>query len=213
VPGVLGLRVPLGEWEGRGLMVTLDRVRFLLDQLHADGYGLRQKWTLYQELYGNQKRVEVMLAAALVTFGILQPVLWESIFMGITRFIDPAKSMGNDTASLEQLLKAIPRGHDDLCADLTARLKTLRTICEPIRQWRHNRIAHTNLAVVRMEKILDSPTIRSVHQAIGGIEDFHRQVGDRFYPDDTWSFAGEPVDAHRLMSLLERGLKPRTPDR
>jgi hypothetical protein len=53
---VLGLSVPLGEWEGRGLMVTLDRVRFLLEQLHGDAFGLRQKWTLYQELYGNPHR-------------------------------------------------------------------------------------------------------------------------------------------------------------
>jgi hypothetical protein len=175
-------------------MVTLDRVRILLDQLHGDAFGLRQKWTLYQELYGNRERVEVMQATALVTFGILQPALWESIFMGITRFIDPPKSMGKETASLEQLLKAIPQGNDDLCTDLTSRLTTLRTICEPIRQWRHNRIAHTNLAVVMMETILDSPTIRSVHQAVGGIEDFHRQVGNHFYPSDTWSFVGA-VDA------------------
>jgi HEPN superfamily AbiU2-like protein len=184
----------------------LDRVRLLLDQLHGNAFGLRQKWTLYQELYGDQKRVEVMQATAFVTFGILQPALWESIFMGITRFIDPAKSMGNETASLEQLLKAIPPGHDGLCADLTSRLATLRTNCEPIRQWRHNRIAHANLAVVMMEKILDSPTIQGVHRAIGGIEDFHRQVGNHFYPSETWSFAGE-VDADRMMFLIAEGLK------
>jgi hypothetical protein len=192
---------------------TLERVRFLLEELHGHALGLRQKWTLYQELYGNQKRVEVMRSAALVSFGILQPVLWESIFMAISRFIDPAKSMGNETASLEQLIKAIPAGNDDLSKELTSRLATLRDDCKPIRQYRHNRIAHSNLAVARMEKSLDSVTIRSVHRAVGGIEDFHRRVGNHFYPSESWSFAGEPVDADNLMFLLEEGLKQHSPRR
>jgi hypothetical protein len=195
------------------MMESTDRVRLLLEELHGHAFGLRQKWTLYQELYGNQKRVEVMRAAAYISFGILQAPLWESIFMAIARLLDPPRSSGNETASLEQLIKAIPAGNDDLCKELIRRLDTLRAECEPITQWRHNRIAHSNLKVVMMQRLLDTPTIQSVHQAVGGIEDFHRQVGNHFYPAESWSFQGEPVDADILMLLLEEGLKHHPPKR
>jgi hypothetical protein len=190
---------------------STDSVRLLLEELHGHAFELRQKWTLYQELYGNQKRVEVMRAAAYISFGILQAPLWESIFMAIFRLLDRARSSGKDTASLEQLIKAIPAGHAAFCTDLTHRLATLRAESEPITQWRHNRIAHTNLKVVMMQELLDTPTIQGVHQAVGGIEDFHRRVGDYFYPSESWSFQGEPVDADIMMLLLEEGLKHRPP--
>lgn len=108
---------------------TMDDVWFLLGELHAHAVRLRQTWTLYQDLYVNRKRVDVMRAKAPVTFSILQPVLYESIFMAITRFIDPARSSGNDTASLEQLIKAIPAGHDSKtpCFWATAHTSVRRT--------------------------------------------------------------------------------------
>ena len=101
----------------------------------------------------------------------------------------------------------------NLADDLTRQLAALRIACSSIEQWRHNRIAHANLAVVMMEKLLDSVTIQSVHHAVSEIESIHRRVGDHFYPTEPWSFGGTDVDGDTLMFLIDAGRKAYPPFR
>jgi len=76
----------------------------LIEELHAEAISLQQFWLLHQQLYGKRKHVELMRASALVSFGLIQKLLREAIFLGIQRFLDPSWMRGHKTASLEQVI-------------------------------------------------------------------------------------------------------------
>jgi HEPN superfamily AbiU2-like protein len=184
------------------LTASADRMRLLIEEIYSDDITLRQEWTLFHQLYGNKQHVEVMRSTALVTFGLLQQVLREAIFMGIAHLLDGRIVAGHHTASLAQLIGSIPAENDDLVEQLDSDRQRLLSLCDPIIEWRHKAIAHASLAVATMEIVLEGVSVQSVPEALAGIESIHRQVCDRFYPEELWAYVGQTVDGDDLMHLL-----------
>jgi hypothetical protein len=186
-------------------MATTDDLRYLLEELYGHAVGLRQRWTLFQDLYGARKQVELMQATAPASFGLLQSALWESIVLAIARFLDRRTAAGRETVCLQRLIQAVPVEHDELRRSLAHRLVDLRSASDNIIRHRHDRFAQASLAVARMDSSLEGVTFRSVDHATNEIETMLLKVADRFFPADTWAFQGER-DADTLMFFLQKGL-------
>jgi hypothetical protein len=193
-----------------------DRVLFLLEELHASAVSLRQLWLLHQQLYGQREHVDLMRKTALVSFGLIQQLLREAIFLGIQRFLDPASMGRYKTASLEQLLLSIPPGHEPLCEGLQQDLIDIRTTSVDIKEWRDRQIAHLDYKTVFLEHPtpLNDVMVRTTQTSIDGIVNFLRQVAEHLYSrQHVFSFQGEPLDGDTLMFFLEKGLKQHPPIR
>jgi hypothetical protein len=152
-----------------------------------------------------------MRQAALVTFGLVQQMLREAIFLGIQRLLDKASSGRNETASLEHLLHSIPHTLENtsLRRSLKKDLARLRTACADIKEWRDRLIAHLDRRTLMMEiQPLNNVSVQTVDQSVDGIVAFLRNVADHLYNGShMFTFQGEELDGDTLMYHFEAGLK------
>ena len=68
-------------------------------------FVLHETWCIYRQLFGtSEARVDLLNEVAPGFAGVVQPVLLDSVILGICRLCDPSSMSGNDNLSLKRLV-------------------------------------------------------------------------------------------------------------
>ena len=121
-------------------MPATDRERFqaLFEEIRNQVYFLQMNWTLYVRLTGNLQTLELLRVSAKYTFGVINKLLLETIYLGTHRLIDAGVSSSTKrTASMETLIHRLPPASAPLRRRLQKQLKYVRRECENLSDWRH----------------------------------------------------------------------------
>ena len=123
------------------------QLRRLFKEVRNQLYRLHTHWTPYLALYGQPRTVELLRASAMVTFGAVQAVLIEAIYIGTQRLLDQSSPRrGHPTASIESLIRFLPPGSAALRRRLRPELEQARKKCVQLAEWRDRVVAHRDLA-------------------------------------------------------------------
>ena len=146
--------------------------------------------------------VQLLRDSALRTFGTVQQLLQEAIFLGTYRLIEDGNPGGKRTASFESLFSYLPDEPATLRRRLKKRLNHVRTECEELRQWRHRQGAHRDEATVTMEhpRPLQPIQARVVRHALEFFADSLTQVSDELGFNLTYQLH---VNVDRELDVLE----------
>jgi len=117
-----------------------DNIREVFMWLCQDVAALRNKWSLYLELFGDKENTELLSELARASFQIIEESLRDDMTMAICRLSDPPQSMRKDNLSLTTLVHRL--GEPDNATEL---LKDFLEACEPVRQYRNKRVGHNDL--------------------------------------------------------------------
>src|SRR5262245_26634561 len=113
-------------------------------QLHLDLVGLCGRWQMFKQLFMSGKpRLDVLAKMAPAFFGLMHTVLLEDVLSGIARITDKPQILKSENLVLRQLLDGLdPAAHGPLHSELSSKLVTVETTCEPIRKIRHKVFSH-----------------------------------------------------------------------
>ena len=117
------------------------------EELKTEIIWLHGRWSVYTQLFtGPDKRIDLLDKCAGTFFYILQDLLAGELQVSLSKLTDPARSMGNDNLSLEQLQERVKaHAEPELAGRLRQLLDELRSKCQPFRKWRDKRRAHLDL--------------------------------------------------------------------
>jgi len=145
-------------------------------QLHHDLVGLCGRWQMFKQLYMSGKpRLDVLATMAPAFFGLTHTVLLEDLLSGIARITDKTVVCGKDNLVLRQLLDGLDQAtHGALHTELSSKLATAETACDPIRKIRHKVLSHRdyNTALDPKANPLPQITEKTVEDALVAIADF-----------------------------------------
>ena len=125
-----------------------EEIRSLYESLDAEVSFVHAKWKLYRQLYGtSDERIDLLNRTAGYFFGVVQQPLYEDVAISLCRLTDPASGFGGkENRSLEQLVDQLALlRYERLCELLRSDLSETKGHCEPFRNWRNKRIAHSDL--------------------------------------------------------------------
>jgi len=126
------------------------RLQALFEDVWAELYNLEVRLMLHMALFAGPIAPRY-LAAAPMTFGLLQEALADAILLAVHRLIEPGAQRGRRTASVETLLAHLPPDAAPLRRELRKTLKEIRRACAVLADVRHRVIAHRDYAVVMEE--------------------------------------------------------------
>jgi len=170
------------------------------------------RWQRFLHLFGEgELRIELLNETAPTFFKDLQETYIDTIFLSITRLLDPLKSAGDENLVLEQLIeRAKEVGDHDLADDLSDQLDDLKNHCSNLKTWRHKRLAHLDRDFEH-KRIVDQnplPDIqrKTVDEALSFIQDYLNTV-EGYYGGGEIHF--EPItkgDAESLIVALKKAV-------
>jgi hypothetical protein len=80
----------------------------IIDETDNRMFMLQETWCIYRQLFGtSEARVDLLNERAPGFAGVVQPVLLDSVILGICRFCDPPSMSGNENLSLKRLIDAL----------------------------------------------------------------------------------------------------------
>jgi hypothetical protein len=176
-------------------------------ELEEDAEWLRHKWREFQELFGGgPKRIELLNIVAPNFFYFLMKLLFEDTMLHLSRLTDPPKSAGKETLTVMRLAELIhDPGFKTLVQDQAAQTKKSS---EFARQWRNERLAHTDLLSLRKGMASTLPTVNTtkIDDAVKSIRDLLNVVGKQYsvLPSVTIS---DPWGAKSLVYYLEKAVR------
>lgn len=178
-------------------------------ELWQDVNRLHIEWIEYVELYGTKpSRIDMLNEVASQFFYIVEKSLWNTIFLHITRLIDPPQSMNRKNLSLQQLKELIT--DDKLKSELIHKINEAVEKSKFCRDWRNRRIAHNDyeLALYDTAKPLEFASRKLVNEAIKAIDEVMDCIS-MYYEKSTTAFdlIGDLNGAHSLLYYLNIGLK------
>ncbi len=193
--------------------MTINRVlspdlKKIFDIVESEVIWLHTKWIIYSQLFGKDKqRVDLLNESASVFFSVIQDTLLNDTIISIGRLIDNPKALGQDNASIEQLIDTIDeKEHTNLCESLRNKLKALRDQAQPIKLWRNKLIAHTDLrtALVITENPLPGISRDYLSQVLLLIREIMNTINVYYFEKETgYEYTWLIQDGEQLIYLLE----------
>ena len=173
-------------------------------ELQEDSDWLRHKWKEFQELFGGgPERIELLNTVASNFFYFLMKLLYEDTMLHLSRLTDPPKSAGKETLTVMRLAELIhDPGFKVSVQDQAAQTKKC---CEFARQWRNERLAHTDLLSLRkgMASTLPKVSSKQIDDAVKSIRDLLNCVGKQ-YSLPQFGLLSDPWGAKALVYYLEK---------
>jgi len=172
--------------------------------------GLCFRWKVLKQLYvGGEKRIDLMNETAPGFFAHLMPIWLDSVFLGITRLLDPARTGRKLNLTLEQLLRLLDGEDPALIDALNQRLIDLDSRCRPFRTHRNKRIAHSDHRALTNVKSYRFPPLPpdQIDEMLEAIQAFMNAVrnqyglGNNAYTDVQ---AAPGADGHALLWSLAK---------
>lgn len=181
----------------------------LFDAIENELVDLFGRWKIHDQLFDSgEENLALLNASGSNVFYLLQGLLVENAFLTLSRLTDPERTGKNENASFPMLLEGIaPYLGNAENIDLKRRLEVLQDALKNIREHRHKRIAHRDLATATGTHSLPPIPYGEVDDAIDltkalmiGVRQ-HLRKGDTDY-DPHLPFG---LDGQKLLSVLRRG--------
>lgn len=175
-------------------------------ELQEDSEWLRHKWSEFEQLFGGgPERIELLNTVASNFFYFLMKLLFEDTMLHLSRLTDPPKSAGKETLTVMRLSELI---HDPgLKTTVRNQAEQSKKSCEFARQWRNERLAHTDLLSLRkgMASTLPSVNSKQIGDAVKSIRDLLNFVGGK-YSLPRFGMLPDPWGAKSLVYHLEKAV-------
>lgn len=123
----------------------------------------------------SEEAVTLMNKAAATFFSRHQQLLVHHIILSVSRYTDPEQSgggSGQENFVLSRLLALEPE-HQKLRDDLETRLKEIKALAQPLRQYRHKLLAHASMA-----EFLDPAATIGSDITVGSMRDVLMKIGE-----------------------------------
>lgn len=167
------------------------------------------KWGNYVELFGKKpSRIDLLNNAAPSFFGIVEKTLFKDTIIHITRLTDPERSVGKDNLTINRLPNLVVEKLKSNVENLT---KIACEKAEFCKDWRHRRIAHTDLKLALKKgaeplKPASRAKMREAMEAIAAVVNSvaNHYLGSTIYFDGVLSGV---FDAKSLLLTIQYGLK------
>lgn len=183
----------------------------IFQEISSEVSWLHARWIIYNQLFTNSKRVDLLNGSAGTLFYLLERVLREDVQMGLCKLTDPAKTCGKDNLTLEQVrdvinvkLKIAP-----LAYDLDLLLDKIKVKVQPFRTIRHKTLAHLDLKthVDPENNPLPGATFDDLHEVLKLLSEFMNTVEKYFCESETGyeHFLMYGSDGDALVNLLKYG--------
>lgn len=182
-------------------------LRQVFESVDSEVIWLHGKWITYCQLYGTSKeRIDILNATAVSFFRIVQEVLLDSVVLTFSRLTDPAKTLGKDNRSLEQLIAILnDSGYSALASLLRDKFDRLKNQCEAFRVWRNRKIAHSDLCTALEVHPVPLPgfSMQSVEDALETMRDFMNTINLYFSGSSiVYEHFVMKADANVLVAIL-----------
>lgn len=115
-------------------------IREVFMWLCQDVAHIQRSWNFYLELFSSEDYKDVA-ELGMSSFLVIEEAVRTDLIMSICRISDPAKTTNRDNLSFPALAKKC-----STIQDLDTLVDDLLACCEPIRKFRHKRIAHNDLS-------------------------------------------------------------------
>ena len=188
-------------------MTTSSAQRFqtLFDEVWNQLHRLQTAWSLYFGLYGTADTVVLLRSTAIVSFGAIQELLIEAMYVRTHRLVERGKSK----ASMESLIRNLPASASALRGRLQKRLEEVRRECEHVTDWRHRQVAHRDLRTALREHSspLAPVQARSVGRTIELLASTLTEISDECGLDRPYNVHQEmaDMDIHEVIGRLRAG--------
>jgi hypothetical protein len=188
------------------------KLRPLYDSVNNEVIWIHAKWKVHRQVFaGGQEDIDLLNRYATFFFRVVQQTLFENTLLSISRLTDPAKTRGKENRSLEAFIHQVNRFDDgDLEAGLTQDLAEIRRLCEPFRDWRNRRIAHSDLPTALKVDTEPLPGISraSIEEALAAIRKFMNRINAFFFDSETaYEHFSTMTGGDQLLVLLARADK------
>ena len=167
---------------------------------------LNIQWQMFDGLYEPSENYEIFNRTGPNFWNYLQSYLLDTIFASISRFFDPAKTMGQENLSLLAII-----AFDEVQAirgDLENREKTMRPIFEKgIKIWRHKRLSHADLNVALQVNALPEVPFADIKKLVCDISEFAREINCQIHGYDQSYWVGIVEWVPQVMNYLKLGIE------
>jgi hypothetical protein len=122
-------------------------VKTIFETLQEDVIWVHAKWKVFRQLFGtSEKRIAILNDFAPDFFQIVHDGLIYDILLTMSRLTDPAETSKKENLTLDRLLLMLKRNEDeDFIGGIERDLESLKHECQPFRDIRNRRIAHSDL--------------------------------------------------------------------
>jgi hypothetical protein len=181
----------------------------LCHELQLDLWWLEHKWREYQELYARgQERIDLLNSVASNFFYFLNKLFFEDALLHLCRLTDPPRSCGRNTLSVMRLAEEVT--DPALKSAVQTRADIAKNRCDFARDWRNQKLAHTDLESLRIGQAVvlpkvDATDIEDAMKTIDAVLTFleaHHGIPHSISIRDPWG-------AKSLIGYLSHGKKLR----
>jgi hypothetical protein len=163
------------------------------------------KWNTLIELFGaDKKNLDLMNRIAPHFFVVLQDTYLDSVLLGITRLLDPAKSRDKRNLTLYTLGEVLGGNATlKLKREYEEELRALNTLAATLKLHRDKRIAHTDYGVATKAESLPAFFIKTVKEALARMAALVNKVTGYYY-DSATLFDGLRGEGEHMIHLLRK---------
>lgn len=193
--------------EGIGLMGPALGETYIL--LGASLVELNVKWSIYRAIYGtSEERVKLVNSAAGLFFQTVQNSLWDDILVHISRLMDRPDTFGKDNLTILRL--GLLLDCEETLPIFDKQLGIAKECCKFAQDWRHRRIAHSDLAL-RLNsnaKPLERASRKQIHDALSSIADVLNVLSRRYIGSTTMYEESVTLgDAEAILYVIRDGMR------
>jgi len=189
--------------------------RRVLDRLSEHVGVVRYDWATYLALYADAATVETLKAAASPFFASLEDRLRDGVLLSLARLFDPAEHPRQENLTLPTVAALLREFADpSLAARVAERVERAKTLAEPVRRERHERIAHLDAAVALANRVRGDVTHGQIESLLGEVEAvvdlidaevFGRTALRGFYSNLARQHVAELVEKLAVVSAMGEG--------
>lgn len=136
---------------------------------------LNYRWKLHKDLFQEPRQYELFNEAGSNVWVALRESLLDSIFMDISRLLDPRSTCGKDNLSIERLLPmATKKKYESVLG--TNHSETSELYRRLIRPWRNQHLSHNDVDTLTGQTGLPDVSFTDIDELIAKINDVARFI-------------------------------------
>lgn len=177
-------------------------------ELRTDVITAHWEWRQYRALFAESpERIELLNDVAGPFFGMLHSVLFDNTVMHLSRLMEgPEVGRGrHPVLGLPQLPPLIVDA--SVREEVEALITEAKSKCEPMRRWRHDRLAHRSLALALQSNRDTGISRQSVEEAFESVRAVMNRIQEHYGLGHThYQGMKQMGDADCLCAYLKRGM-------
>jgi len=188
-----------------------DKLGAIFHALRKDETRLSLKWNQYRALFAeSQERIDLLNRVGRTFFFIIQEVLHDDVLMHIARLVDPENSGKNkENLSLLQLASVVKIHTPQISAEIESLVKQAKDKARFVEDWRHHRLAHTdlNLALGLRAKALPGIDLEQIEEFLRALRNVLRKILSHFWQIGDSFIVYADRDAEYLVEFIRQAVE------